>query len=305
MNQTQDLLATLQSQYPLPFRGVQPLREVGGTAFAVHGGGRWVLKLARPAFQDTFRQGVDVMLYLAERGFPVPKIVPTKDGQPRFTYEGRCAVLFEYIEGKEPKRRGNEGRIGELVGQLHALMREYPGPLKERGKAYFVGRYLEQLRQKDTPSHILEQFERMGDALWARAERLPRGYCHGDMHIGNLLQTRQGGLYALDFDASCRAFPLYDVAVMCDTTDYFGFDAKGYGRSARSFARFLEGYEKHRPLSEAERMAFFDCVALRHYRLQATILELFGLDCVDGAFVERQLDWLLRWREQCNMNKGR
>jgi len=40
----------------------------------------------------------------------------------------------------------------------------------------------------------------------------------------------------------------------------------------------------HRNLKERELRAFPDWIAIRLYQLQATIIELFGLDCVDEAF---------------------
>lgn len=40
-------------------------------------------------------------------------------------------------------------------------------------------------------------------------------------------------------------------------------------------------------------------IALYHFALQATLLEMFGPDFVDEAFLDRHLDWLERWRRQC------
>lgn len=37
-------------------------------------------------------------------------------------------------------------------------------------------------------------------------------------------------------------------------------------------------------------------LALYHFALQATMIEINGLDCVDEAFFDRQLSWLYQWR---------
>ena len=71
----------------------------------------------------------------------------------------------------------------------------------------------------------------------------------------------------------------------------------------RIYERFLAVYTKHRTLTDAERAAFYDLIAVRHYQLQATIIEIFGFDCVDEAFIDNQLDWLSRWREQCDARR--
>jgi hypothetical protein len=46
-------------------------------------------------------------------------------------------------------------------------------------------------------------------------------------------------------------------------------------------------------------------IAVYHFQVQATVIEINGLDCVDAAFLDRQYDWLCRWREQCESKKLR
>ncbi len=38
-------------------------------------------------------------------------------------------------------------------------------------------------------------------------------------------------------------------------------------------------------------------VAIRHFQLQATILEIHGVDCIDEGFIDGQLYWLNKWQE--------
>jgi Ser/Thr protein kinase RdoA (MazF antagonist) len=92
--------------------------------------------------------------------------------------------------------------------------------------------------------------------------------------------------------------------VFCDATDYFTFKPEGYEVAKRELDRYLIGYEKHCKFTEAEKAAFFDMIAIRHYQLQATVIEICGLDSVDGAYLDRQLDWLMKWREQCQINES-
>jgi Ser/Thr protein kinase RdoA (MazF antagonist) len=130
-------------------------------------------------------------------------------------------------------------------------------------------------------------------------ETLPQGYCHGDLHRGNLLLGEDGTLSLLDFDTSCRAPVMFDIAVMCDATDYFRFFPEGMRRSAVALERFLCGYERRSSISSEESAAFYDWIALRHFQLQATIVEIYGLDCIGEAFADTQLDWLRQWLRQC------
>ena len=38
-------------------------------------------------------------------------------------------------------------------------------------------------------------------------------------------------------------------------------------------------------------------VAIRHFQLQATILEIYGVDCIDEGFADDQLYWLNKWQD--------
>ncbi len=46
--------------------------------------------------------------------------------------------------------------------------------------------------------------------------------------------------------------------------------------------------------------ALYDIIALYHFALQATIIEIFGINCVDNALFDRQPDWLYKWQNQCH-----
>lgn len=101
---------------------------------------------------------------------------------------------------------------------------------------------------------------------------------------GNIYKDSK--LYLLDFDISCEGFTVYDLTLICNQTHYFDFDGSGYRKSKEALSRFLSGYLKHNRLSQAEIDAFFDMKALYHFALQVTIIEIYGLDYVDNAFLD-------------------
>lgn len=280
------------------------LREGGCISYCIwNEDKKYFMKIIPEAFMDTAKQSLDILMYLQERGFPSPNIILSKVGLPyidldEFDNKSIC-VLFQFIEGQEPEEGEDIETIGALIGQLHSSMHEYKGTLPERGKEFYIDRYINILRKKNYDEKKIEMFNEYGDALWKRVEGLPRGFCHGDMHRGNLLKATSGKYYLLDFDTSCNAFPMYDIMIMCNSTNYFDFDEEGYQKSKLTYEIFLKGYTKYRALSEMEMNSFYDLIAIYHYQLQATIIEIYGLDCVDEKFLDNQLDWLMRWREQC------
>ena len=128
---------------------------------------------------------------------------------------------------------------------------------------------------------------------------MPRGFCHGDMYSGNIHKTPDGRLFLLDFDTSCNGFPMYDPTLICDMTKYFHFDEYNFDRSKKVLSRFIPEYTKYHSLNQAEIDAFYDLIAIQHFSTQATVMEIFGHDCLDDTELDYQLEWLYRWREQC------
>lgn len=120
-----------------------------------------------------------------------------------------------------------------------------------------------------------------------------------DLHRGNLLETADGKIYLLDFDTICIAPRMFDVMVMCDMTDYFNLQPDDIKITGEVYEKFLAGYTRHMELTEWERASFCDWVVIRHFQLQATIVEIFGIDCIDNDFIDNQLQWLQSWIAFC------
>ena len=279
------------------------IRDGGSTSCAVFSGGdKYFLRVIKPAFFDTAITGVEIQVFLQGKGFPVPPVVFTKDNLPYIKTNDAVYILYNFIEGSESNPEQDAEAIGELVGNLHHVMKDYPGQLVKRDKHFYVGRYIDLLRKKQNMK--ADDFCAYGDSLWQKVKDLPYGFCHGDMYVGNIHKTPDGKLYLLDFDTSCEGFPMYDPTLICNRTHYFDYDESGYGKSQAMLSRFLTGYTKYNSLNQAEIDAFFDLIALYHFALQATILEVYGLDSCDNPFLDKQLDWLYRWREQCEREVG-
>ena len=295
------ILNILANSYNINFRKLELLRKGGCTSYVAWSeNDKFLVKVIPSAFMDTAKQSLNILLYLQQKEFPVPYVILTKDGLPYVEADEILLVLFDFIDGREPDEGEDIESIGTLIGQLHCVMRGYKGNLPHHGKEFFIDRYLNILEKKNYDENKIQIFREYGDILWKRVENLPRGFCHGDMHRGNLLKTSSGKLYILDFDTSCNAFPVYDIMTMCNSTNYFDFDKTGYQKSKNTYESFLKGYIKLHTLNNMELDAFYDLIAIYHYQLQATIIEIYGLDCVDENFLDKQLDWLMRWCEQCS-----
>lgn len=294
----EQLLNILTEHYDIGATTVSFLREGGSKTYVVEvDQGKYLLKLVNEAFFDTFHQSSSVMRYLEENQFPVPKTILTKGNTPvmEVVIEDTpyIVALYEFIDGTEPDLTVRATEIGDLVGKMHTLLSNYGENLENRNAQFFIGRYLDILQKKNYP--YLSEYKALGEKLWDHVKQCPVGVCHGDLHRGNLLETAGGEIYFTDFDTICVAPLMFDVMVMCDMTDYFCLTPSGIETTQAVYAKFMEGYLKSHELTSEEKESFYAWVAIRHFQLQATIVEIYGLDCIDEKFIDMQLEWLNEW----------
>lgn len=294
----EEVLQILNISFPIKFDRIELIRDMGSTSYtAFSGNNKYFLRAIKSALYNTAVIGADIQLFLQNQGFSVPHIILTNNKLPYVKNEDMLLILYGFIEGTDCDPEQDAEAIGGLVGRLHQIMKTYPGELVKRDKRFYIERYLEILQKKGYPR--INEYVEYGNALWDKIKDLPRGYCHGDMYCGNIRKDSEGKLYIHDFDTSCEGFPMYDPTLICDMTEYFKFDKRNFERSNKVLSRFVSEYKKYNTLSPSELDAFHALVAVQHFSTQATIMEIFGIDCIGEKDMDNQLEWLYKWREQC------
>lgn len=293
----EQLITTIHTMYDMKFVQLQLLRDCIGKVYLVTSyDQKYVLKIYQTQFCKESIDSVEIMSFLYDNGIPVPEVIRTVKGELYFTYEGQIAVLQEYIDGQEVERGMYLKELGEQYGKMRRTMEKYTQTVNIHDKEYFILRYLNILRRKNYAK--ADMFEHIGNLLWKQISGLPKGFIHGDFHAGNLF-LRDHHVVIYDFDACSFAFPVYDIATICDATDYFSLEednfTNGKEKTQRNLEMFLSGYESYYPCSKGERDAVFASIALRHFDIQATIIERLGLECVNDHFLDEQLIWLQKW----------
>jgi Ser/Thr protein kinase RdoA (MazF antagonist) len=304
-----ELLIILNACYPMQIEQVYLHREMIGRVYVASGAsGRYILKVYRSFHTANALSAIGIILYLHPKQYPVAAIVPTRSNESHVTLrtsrEPEMAVLFDYIHGQEPDIEGEIEGIGRQVGCLHRIMRDYSGDLIRRGKEFYIDRFISMLRALSYNPVRIDELEAYGDELWSRMKRLPAGFCHGDLHTGNMLQSEPGKYTLFDFDAAARSFAVIDVTTLCDASNFNHFDESAYERTLRRFERFYASYNLECTLNDSEIDAIFDFIPIRHYELIATITECQSLTSLSSAFLDEQYDWLLRWRELCERKRS-
>ncbi len=296
-----DLLRILNYYYKLNFNEISLHRDMIGYVYFVKSSTKkYVLKLYRHFNTEQALQSIEIIQYLKQNNYPVVSIVFTQHGRYFIELtmpEGKCiGILFDYIDGIEPNRENELASIGRQVGELHEIMSKYPNPLIIRGKEFFIDRYITILREVLYCPLRIKDLEDYGQEVWDRMSGLPHGFCHGDLHTGNMLKTKSNEYILFDFDIASYSHSVIDVAILSDGTNFNNLTEFAYDNTKRTFEKFYQGYSKIITLSDAEISAIFDFIPIRHYELIATITDCQGLDSLSPAFIDEQYGWLMGWK---------
>jgi len=264
---------------------------------------RYVLKIFRDFNTALALQSIDIIKYLVENNYPVVSMIPAKNGELYIKIdlpEGECiGILYDFIEGSEPDLYTKISEIGEQIGEVHNLMSKFPGKIVLHDKEFFIDRFTKILQKLEYDPAKINVLENYGMELWSRIGSLPKGFCHGDLHSGNMFQNRSNQFILFDFDAAALASPIVDVASLCNCSDFNVLEKSSYNATRSLFERFYQGYSRKRDLTDLETSCIFDFIAVRHYELISTIVECQGLKCINKSFLDEQYSWLINWRSIC------
>lgn len=296
-----NLLESINDNYNLYLTDITLYREmIGKVYFLKNNLQRYVFKLHRPFNTNEAIQSVEIIKYLREQNFPVVNIIPTKTNELYTTYqtiEGlSVGMLYEFVDGIEPNLNQDIMIIGKQVGLLHNLMAKYPTPIISRGKAFYIDRFLDYLSQLKFPDQKIKDLKNFGDEIWDHMKCLPQGFCHGDLHSGNMFK-RDKEFVIIDFDVAANAYSIIDIASLCNDTNFNHLEASSLITTKEKFDRFYQGYSQYRFISEDEKNAMFYFIAARHYELIATITKCQGIDSLSQNFLNQQYEWLMKYKE--------
>ena len=279
---------------------------IGAVYFLSEKDKRFVFKLYRAFDTKAAIQSTEIIEHLRVNNFPVVSIIPTRGNKLYSSVEmpegNRVGVLFERIDGKDPDAKGDDiYQIGRVTGQMHRLMDNYDGEIRKLGRQHYVDRFVKIMRDLFSEKDKVDAMEEYGNELWGRLSALPRGFCHGDLHSGNLLKTKDGEIIFFDFDIASNTSPAVDVASICDETGFSTLDLRDIEKTHRTFERFYAGYSKERRLSLLEKSVIFDCIALRHYELNGTIpryrLPFEGNHWLNDGYFNKHYTWMMQWKD--------
>jgi Ser/Thr protein kinase RdoA (MazF antagonist) len=262
MNEEQILQAVLE-RYKLGQVQTQLLGSLWNHVYRVeaHNSQLYSLRLCNPVIQE-IHDVEDELIWLEfvanHQQVRVPR--PVRNQQDSLvttitTGKGkRLGCLFEWVEG-EPARKNLTSRvmeqIGQAVGALHEIAREFGNPLQHKD---FRTNYRYDSSLAASHRDWIEEYEAeigtdkaklLYTAVAWLIEELTRieeagsnfGFIHADLHFGNFL-VQDGEVSVIDFDQLGRGHYLYDLAVLMVELDY------ELTKSTDCWEKFLGGYQQ-------------------------------------------------------------
>lgn len=197
-----------------------------------------------------------VIARLAQRSFPAPQPMPTKNSALFTRVAGKPAAIVTFLDGAWPRDPSvaHCAAIGEALARMHLALDGF-----ELTRANALSR--DGWERLITPRLAQAEFLRPG--LAALIERdmaevrarwpsdLPRGAIHADLFPDNALFVGERLTGVIDFYFACTDFLAYDLAVCLNAWCFQ--DERDYSL-ARGRA-MIGTYASVRPLSDAERAA--------------------------------------------------
>jgi len=219
--------------------------------------GRFVLTVfERRAATADLPYFLGLMAHLADAGFPAPRPIPRRDGQPFGRIAGKPAAIVTFLDGDWPQTPSpaDAHAAGAALAGLHVAGQSFAGRrANDLGPAAWRGLFARSADRADT---IEQGLAREIESALDRIERdwpagLPAGAIHADLFPDNLFLTDGRVTGVIDFYFACDDAYAYDLAIMLNA---WTVDAAGRA-SAPHAAALTAGYESIRTLAPAERTA--------------------------------------------------
>jgi Ser/Thr protein kinase RdoA (MazF antagonist) len=246
--------------------------------------------------------------WLAARGYPAPRVVPTREGDLVGVAACWLTLGTTFVPGRAPAR-GQLGLLGAALGRLHALpvraATPAPGSVPAPGLASWhpAAAIPAALARLDAVAPLLprqwrllhEQFRATLLAVQAAAPGLPIAVVHGDAWPPNAVVMPDGQAALIDWENGGLGLPVVDLGhclLEChlDPGLPAGLPAAWHIRpDPGRFAAVLDGYTRWRQVHHAERKILPEGIRFATACIGAIHFERALIDGVRGPTMDARL----------------
>ncbi len=241
---------------------------------------------------DDVKSEMCLMEWLIDKGFPAMRPVSMKDGKLFGQINTEWGIYnvscFEKVSGNSLEDIKGTLQIvkgyGKTLGELHALMKEYPCFEERRNHKMLLCEIEERIQKYGAPEILRKEFEDVCEEL----KRLPLstsdyGVIHYDFEPDNVFyDDKEESFSVIDFDDAICCWYALDVVRALDALDEIIEDVS----MDEAKASFLEGYCSATTFTEEQQQSMV--LMRRLVRLQ----EYTTLLHVVSEVVEDMPDWM-------------
>lgn len=249
-------LAAYDLGTPLAFKGIA--EGVENSNFLLETTtGRYILTVYERRMKETeLPYFLDLLAWLAQRGYPSAAPVANREGKTLGHIRAKPAAIVAFLQGLSVRKPSvaHCREAGEGLARLHLAAHGYLGRRanalgQDAWAPMFAGLTRAADDLKPGLSAVISQDLATLAAAWPKA--LPQGTIHADLFPDNVFFLDDKFAAAIDFYFACDDALAYDLAVCLNA---WCFEADG-GFNVTAARALVAGYERHRPLSAAERAA--------------------------------------------------
>ena len=225
---------------------------------------------------------IQLINWLIEKGFPVMKPVPMKNGELAKiidtewgTYNVSC---FSKVTGEDLE--SSDGSIevvrgyGQILGKLHELMKEYPYAKQHLTHKDMLDEIGDRIKKYKAPEMVIKEYQIVCDELKnTPISEETYGVIHYDFEADNVFYNPEDKIFSvIDFDDAICCWYALDIVRALDSLDDVVPEQCDYDAEAA----FIEGYESVLKLTMEQKQSF--SIMRRLVRLQecATILHVLS-----------------------------
>lgn len=254
---------------------------------------------------DDVKSEISLIEWLIDKGFPAMIPVSMKDGKLFRQINTEWGIYniscFEKVSGNSLKETKGTSQIvkgyGKTLGELHALMKEYPYSEDRRNHKMLLCEIEDRMQKYGASEIVRKEFEDVRKEL----ESLPLstsdyGVIHYDFEPDNVFyDEKKESFSVIDFDDAICCWYALDVVRALDALDEVVEDIP----KEEAIASFLEGYRSEASFTEKQQQSMV--LMRRLVRLQ----EYATLSHVVSEGVEDMPDWMsnLSQKLKCQLRR--
>lgn len=225
---------------------------------------------------------IHLIKWLNEQGFSAMRLVAMKNGEfakeistEWGTFNVSC---FAKVSGNSLEdTKGNLAIIrgyGQILGKLHALMKEYPCPEKHRNHKDLLKEIGDRIKEYDAPEPVKAQYLTVCSELeQLLVSSSNYGVIHYDFEPDNVFYDAVETTFSvIDFDDAIRCWYALDIVRALDALDEIIVE----NDIGNAEICFLEGYQSATDLTDEQRQSFSLMRRLVHLQEYATILHVLS-----------------------------